>query len=163
MKSTRAPRRTFHIIDIENLCGSPLCSTAACRLMHNAYRSAVGLGEHDLYLLGADQGNGAAVFGWPTGSHRVFGKGKDGADRALLEAAMNYNLPAQVDHVVIGSGDHFFADAARMWRTQGLTVTVVGLSGNISYALYSATPNVIELSHKHVCQPLTQVEVSLAG
>lgn len=163
MKPNRAPRRTLHIIDIENLCGTPQCTSDACRQMHHAYRSAVSLGEHDLFLLGADQGNSAAVFGWPTGSQKVFGTGKDGADKALLEAALRYNLPRQVDHVVIGSGDHYFADAVRMWRSEGLAVTVVGLSGHISHTLYSATPRVITLSHNHVCTPLTRDDVDLAN
>ena len=63
--------------------------------------------------------------------------GQDGADLALLEA-LEYDVPRSCGTVVIASGDHIFAPAAKRLREQGKRVEVVACAGTISAALYAS-------------------------
>jgi hypothetical protein len=63
--------------------------------------------------------------------------GENGADIALLEA-LDLGLPASCGTVVLASGDHIFASAARRLRAEGKRVEVVARPGAISFELYLA-------------------------
>jgi hypothetical protein len=63
--------------------------------------------------------------------------GENAADLALLEA-LQYDVPTSCKTVVIASGDHIFAPAARRLREEGKRVEVVACVGTISAALYAS-------------------------
>ena len=79
----------------------------------------------------------ALVFAMRDMNVRVFthSGGPDRADLDLL-ARIRTDLPASVDTVVIGSGDHIFTEAARALRAQGLRVELIAPPGATSADLY---------------------------
>lgn len=70
--------------------------------------------------------------------------GKDRADGELIARVMT-NVRPSCEAVVLGSGDHAFAGAARRLRASGREVIVVGRAREISWELYLAASEVIEL------------------
>jgi len=65
-------------------------------------------------------------------------KGKDGADKALLDVVDTDWVVGQFDRVCVASGDHAFAPLARSLKGEGLHVTVVSLPRSVSAELYTA-------------------------
>lgn len=63
--------------------------------------------------------------------------GPDAADRALSGYAET-SLPASVEHVVIGSGDHHFTETAQRLAAGGRSVSMLALAGAVSWVLYSS-------------------------
>lgn len=64
----------------------------------------------------------------------VHGGGPDAADRDLLRR-IESELPASCNVLVIGSGDHIFAEAAERLRRAGKRVEVVSADGRVSVRL----------------------------
>lgn len=62
-------------------------------------------------------------------------KGPDAADLELIDR-LAYDVPDSCERVIIGSGDHLFAMAARRLRAQGRHVTVLCYQMKISSVLY---------------------------
>lgn len=71
---------------------------------------------------------------FPTASI-VTGKGKDGADLALVESLDLEHAAARFDELCIVSGDHAFTMLAQQSRRAGLTVRVVAPHAGLSTAL----------------------------
>lgn len=63
--------------------------------------------------------------------------GPDAADLELIER-IRAQVPSTVDTVVIGSGDHIFAQVARELRARGKRVEAVARPGTIATTLYRA-------------------------
>ena len=139
---TRAAGRTCHIVDIENLVGrlnpeqiylysdrSKVFSDVS-----DSYRRKWVHGS-DLVYVGCDA---AIMFNtamdWQHYSVR-FGRGKDGADRALIEVIDLDAVARSCDVLQIASGDHVFAPLAMRARREGLFVRGVARAGQLSYAL----------------------------
>lgn len=72
-------------------------------------------------------------------------RGKDGADLNLLERFEHEGLPSGVDHVVIASGDHAFADVAARIAANGVRTTVVARAGTLSNRLRLAAMSTLIL------------------
>lgn len=122
----RAPGRTLHLIDIENLAGGSVATTAEVVEAVARYRSALAVRAGDHVVIGSGRRLLiAAGLAWP-GARLLLGRGVDGADLALLEAAHRVDEIAAAYHrVVIGSGDGIFAELASALRRAGLVVGVV--------------------------------------
>ncbi len=69
------------------------------------------------------------------GAKIVTGKGKDGADQALIEAIDASHAAGRYSEMCIVSGDHAFCDIAHAARKVGLTVRVVAPHAGLSTAL----------------------------
>lgn len=69
------------------------------------------------------------------GSQIVTGKGKDGADMALIEALDLGRAIERYDELVIVSGDHLFCEVAHPARKAGLPVRIVAPHAGLSTAL----------------------------
>lgn len=65
----------------------------------------------------------------------VTGRGKDGADRALLESLDLGHAAERFDELCIVSGDHAFTGLARKSRLEGMAVRVVAPHAGLSTAL----------------------------
>lgn len=83
-----------------------------------------------------------ADLGIRTFTHR---DGVDGADRILLERVA-HDVPPGCGLIVIASGDHIFAPAARALRLAGKRVEVISRPGLISAELYRAANTYIDLT-----------------
>jgi hypothetical protein len=141
----RFPARRLHLVDIENLAGSPRPSLRQIRQALSLYTGCLALGAMDqvevasshLTLLNA-------ALGWPHAHYRVR-SGPDGADLALLDVLRHENIAARFTHVAIGSGDHLFAEEAARLAAQGVWVTVVTRQRSLSPRLRLAAREVIFL------------------
>jgi hypothetical protein len=123
----RCPKgRTFHLIDVENLCGGTAgTDEVLVSEVLDRYRRTIAVGPDDLVILGSGPTLApAAKAAWPA-ARLVVGRGIDGADHALLDAADVSYLANRFDRVVIGSGDHVFVDLIIGLRARGTAVYVV--------------------------------------
>ena len=129
--------RTLHLLDIENLAGGRV-TIERCRRIWDEYVTVVGVRPNDQIVSAvAGRNAAAAAFGLPTRLRRVIGRDvKDGADRALMEAIDIGHVASRFEHVVIGSGDHFFVPAARQLRLLGCDVSLALGAAKVAAALY---------------------------
>ncbi|GAA1740428.1 hypothetical protein GCM10009809_39950 [Isoptericola hypogeus] len=150
-KSRRAQRnadlargRTLHLVDVENICGTG-------RLTADRVRNARELvaphpqapGSH-LWVVAASSSDAAlALAGWEN-ARRVAQHGKDGADRALLEA-LDEQVAARYSHVVVYSGDGIFADPLARLSAHGVGTTVVARPEQLSARLRLAARRIVLL------------------
>jgi hypothetical protein len=140
----RPAGRTLHLLDVENLSGGRAAGPRAVAPALAAYRRTVTCGADDHVVLGSGPLLAlAAGRSWP-GARLVVGRGVDGADRALLRAADPEFLAARFDRVVVGSGDHAFADLVAALRARGVAVVVVSRPSALS----------AELRRLTLCRPL---------
>src|SRR5580700_8543963 len=139
------PARRLHLVDIENLAGESLPSLGQVREALGLYAGCLGFGGMDqvevasshLTLLNA-------ALGWPYAHYRTR-SGPDGADLALLDVLRHEDVAGRFTHVVIGSGDHLFAEEAARLAGQGVWVTVVSRQHSLSRRLELAAREVIFL------------------
>src|SRR5687767_1286085 len=104
--------RTLHLLDLENLAGSPAPGRARLDLVAAAYRATMPVRDNDHVAVASDVRTALeAGLAWP-GARLLAGRGPDGADRALLGATDPAWAATHYDRVVIGSGDHAFAPLA---------------------------------------------------
>lgn len=73
----------------------------------------------------------------------VSGKGKDGADLALLDKLEAEHVASRFSELCIVSGDHTFSDIARDVRRFGASVRVLGPRGGISQNLRLAADHTL--------------------
>ena len=141
----RFPARRLHLVDIENLAGDSRPSLRQVRQALVLYTACLAFGAMDqvevasshLTLLNA-------ALGWPHAHYRVR-SGPDGADLALLDVLRYENVAQRFTHVVIGSGDHLFAEEAAHLAAQGVWVTVISRHRSLSLRLALAAREVIFL------------------
>ncbi|GLW98768.1 hypothetical protein [Microtetraspora sp. NBRC 16547] len=144
LKSLRRGR-AIHLLDIENLTGSPRPSTDEVKQVMAAYQRLVRIGPMDQFVVAVNHNALVAVGVALRGVQLLARSGPDGADRALAEAARTDRIDLRFERAVIGSGDGYFADLA-IWLTgNGLHVTVVSQPGHLSWRLYAAVPDVVRL------------------
>ncbi len=138
----RANGRTCHIVDIENLVGSLESRHIYSDEVRAKVFTEVSSGyqrkwvhSSDLVYVGCDAAiMYSTALDWEHYSVR-FGRGKDGADRALMEVIDIDAVARSCDVLQIASGDHAFADLARLARSEGLFVRAVARSGQLSREL----------------------------
>jgi len=135
--------RVLHVVDVENLVGSPNFTELEAARVHRAYAEVAPGGRIDQLVLATS--HHAAVpawFGWPATARRLVRSGADGADLALLDVLSKESVEARFEHVVIGSGDGIFAFEAARLQAAGLDVTVVTRRGALSRQLRFAVRDV---------------------
>jgi hypothetical protein len=141
----RFPARRLHLVDIENLAGSPRPTLGQVCRVRGRYEECLGFGGMDQVEIGSSHLTLVnAALGWPRAHYRTR-SGPDGADLALLDVLRYEDVARRFTNVAIGSGDHIFAEAAARLAAQGVKVTVVSLSSNLSARLRLAACEVILL------------------
>jgi hypothetical protein len=76
-------------------------------------------------------------------SHQVFEKGKDGAERALLDYLETHFEDFTIDTLIIGSGDGAFVPTAQKWIDRGTEVVVIAQSQSASPELLAVASRVL--------------------
>lgn len=120
--------RALHLIDIENLVGSPLfdCSSEVRVALH-AYRTRVRVLPGDAAVIATAQTFAPLLVGIDLAGMqlRVAGNGPDAADHVLLNAAPIGYVASRFGLLVIASGDGIFTDIAVQAANRGMTTWLV--------------------------------------
>jgi hypothetical protein len=142
----RFPVRRLHLVDIENLAGDPQPSLGQVRQVRGLYADCLAFGAMDQVEVAASSRRTLenAAFGWPRVHYRAR-YGPDGADLALVDVLRHEDVAGRFTHVVIGSGDHLFAEEAARLAAQGVWVTVVSRWRSLSAQLAREAHEVIYL------------------
>ena len=132
--------RTLHLIDIENLVGSPSPTARQARRVREHYESTyVRYGDHLVVACSHHAFiSNAVAWEWPHARHRVR-SGEDGADLELLSVIEEESVADRFEHVVVASGDGIFTDAVALLGQQGVSVTVISRYGSLSRSLRLAS------------------------
>lgn len=140
--SSSSPGRELHLIDVENLLGTPRFTSSAVQALRETYEPLADTAPtaQQVIATSTDHNIVDAALGW-VGARSVFRRGKDGADLALLEAG-GYKPERRFRRVVIASGDHVFAHYAAQLQRGGVHVTVVVRPGSLSRELKFAVRDV---------------------
>ena len=139
------PVRRLHLVDIENLAGAALPSLSQVRETLGLYTGCLAFGAMDQAEVASSHLAWLnAALGWPHAHYRIR-SGPDGADLALLDVLRHENVATRFTHVVIGSGDHLFAEQAAHLAARGVWVTVVSRRRSLSHRLALAAREVIFL------------------
>lgn len=129
------PARTLHLVDIENLAGAALPSRDQVTEVQGLYVARLGFGADDQVVMAASHlAFLNAALGWPSARYRVR-SGPNGADLELLDVLQHEDVAARFTHVVIGSGDGLFSQAAANLAARDVWVTVVSRRDSLSRAL----------------------------
>ena len=135
--------RALHLVDVENLLGTPRPDPNAVGPLARLYGEVAGLGPRDHVVLASSHCCAAAVwFTWPDGVRRLLASGPDGADNALLAVLASERAAERFGRVVIGSGDGIFAEAAARLQAVGREVTVVCGEGALARRLRMAARDI---------------------
>ncbi|MCW2935835.1 MAG: hypothetical protein JWM19_6797 [Actinomycetia bacterium] len=141
----RFPARTLHLVDIENLAGTAIPSRLQVMDVQHRYARRMAVGVDDQVIMASNHlALVNAALGWPHARYRVR-SGPNGADLELLDVIEYENVATRFTHVVIGSGDGMFGDAARGLSAGGVRVTVVSLQRSLSASLARAARHVVYL------------------
>jgi hypothetical protein len=132
--------RPLHLIDIDNLMGDPrVVDPSVIDRWQSNYSRTAGLrgGDHAIVGTGCNSMHAFAVQkAW--NSYRIVRRrGPDGADEALIDAAITEAERGRYTSFVIGSGDHRFADLHDHLIGLGYPVTVVSRQRALSRMLRS--------------------------
>jgi hypothetical protein len=143
----RFPERALHVVDIENLAGAAIPSLDLVSEVQIRYLACLGFGADDHVVLASSHlGLLNAGLGWPHARHLVR-SGRDGADLELIDVLEHENVATRFRHVVIGSGDGGFSQAAADLAARGIQVTVVSRWGSLAQTLASVAGQVVYLDH----------------
>ncbi|MBM3828837.1 MAG: NYN domain-containing protein [Actinobacteria bacterium] len=136
--------RPLHVIDIDNLMGDPrVIDPWVIGKWQSAYVRTTGLqtGDHAIIGTGCNGKHAFAVQSTWKSFRVVRRPGPDGADEALIEAAIAEAERGRYAHFIIGSGDRRFADLFDILVAKGYPVTVVSRPRSLSRALRSRAGN----------------------
>lgn len=130
--------RKIVLVDLENmLFGNHEGSGAV--IEHNRSKEILGLAQArrpgDNIIVGCNPQLVFLAADLFPGSQIVTGKGKDGADRALIDALDLDHAAERYDELCIVSGDHLFCNVAHPARQAGLSVRIVAPHAGLSTAL----------------------------
>jgi hypothetical protein len=129
---SRIADRTLHLVDLDNLVGGPVHADLVDDVIGQyADLADVRTGDHLVVAADASLARSAA-FRMPAGTRFLVGRGPDGADRRLLEAATAEHIARRYGRLVVGSGDHAFEDLLRSVSGYGVPVMVVGRTMSIA-------------------------------
>jgi hypothetical protein len=138
------------VVDVENLAGGPCHTDAASAWVRRRLSDAGVLAPADQVTVAVD-GSGLASVAWTWREARcVPGRGKDGADRALLEV-LGERVAQRYDRVVLASGDGIFAGTVADLVDRGVHVTVVAHGTGLSRRLAAVASEVVLLSPAEIC------------
>jgi hypothetical protein len=139
------PERTLHVVDIENLAGTGIPTLFQVNEVQDWYLTRMEFGAADQAVLASSRrGFINTALGWPHARYKVR-SGRDGADLELLDVLEHEDIARRFSHVVIGSGDGIFGQAAKSLSDRGVRVTVVSRPGSLALALAQVAQDVVYL------------------
>lgn len=142
-RSTGSAERTVHLIDVENLTGTPQFTHVEALRLRHAYERVAPFGSPNQLVLSTSHRAAVATwFAWPAAARRLVRSGRDGADLALLDVVEHEAIASRFERVVLGSGDGIFAVQAAILQAAGCQVTVVTRVGALSRQLRLAVRDV---------------------
>ena len=155
--------RTLHLLDVENLCGTPAFTEDDLIEVQRRYSALIPIGPSDLVVLAASHYRARELlFGWTNARH-LLRSGPDGADLRLLEVINNENVGARFSHVVIGSGDGIFQPACEFLQAQGAEVTIVsGKLRSIARSLRLSVNEIRSIGHPAASHPGPSRRITVA-
>jgi len=125
--------RALHLVDLENLSGDPVAPAREALRVLDEYLRTAGWQPGDHVRIAANGGMVRRIL-WdvpiPANVHAV--SGEDAADVMLLAHEPPELIVRRFARLVIGSGDHLFANRALATRDLGVPVTVVARPGSLS-------------------------------
>lgn len=129
--------RALHLLDLENILGGRV-TPQRVTLAWQRYAEAVHLRPEDAVLVALSRATAAAaIFALPSSIRCIIGSnGRDGADAALVGAVDIRHAATRYARIYLASGDHYFIDLARQFRTLGCRVTQVVGAARVSAELY---------------------------
>lgn len=135
--------RTIHLLDVENLCGTPAFSDKDLTDLQRRYSELVPIGPADLIVAASSHYRARELmFGW-TEARPLFGSGPDGADKRLLDVIFHEGIEGRFSHIVIGSGDGIFSPACSHLEAHGPSVTAVARSPlSLSGSIHAVTDDI---------------------
>lgn len=133
--------RSIHLVDAENLIGSPTFDRSEVGALKVAYCSVAPVRAQDLVVIASSHHSAIALAGWPMARSK-WRSGPDGADLALIDVITQERVTDRFKSVVIGSGDGIFADVASGLRDDGVSVTVVSRIGSLAYKLHTVADEI---------------------
>lgn len=142
-KQTSLGRRLV-LIDIENYCGKPVLETEDVIGARASIELPSKAGSGDLFVIGTSHTHNflSAKRAWP-GAEHVFGRGHNGADVAIIEAARRHLTSIRTfEEVLMLSGDGIFTTLMREIGERGVSTTVVSLAGQLNRNLAKAASRV---------------------
>lgn len=153
MRANRWSERVLHLIDIENLVGTPLPAVGEVRETRVRYGDRVGIGHADLVVIACNHKALLSVaLGWPGARYRVR-SGPDGADLELIDVIEHERVAERFARVVIGSGDGRFADSTARLEQLGCPVTVVSRRRSLARRLRLAASDLIYIDGPVAVRP----------
>lgn len=127
--------RSLHLVDIENLLGDPLASPDEIERALAIYRRVAAYRTGDHVYIGCDARMVPDVHrAWPA-AHIRAGRGRDGADLALLAIADVHHIVTRYDRVIVASGDGIFAPMVSELCRCHVRVELVSRRGSLSRRL----------------------------
>jgi hypothetical protein len=135
--------RAVHLIDAENLVGSPCFTCADAARIADAYAevATISVGDH-LIIATSHYAAASTWFGWPAAARRLLRSGPHAADHALIDVLATEGVEGRYRRVVIGSGDGIFALEAARLQADGCAVTVVSRRAGLSRHLRLAVRDI---------------------
>ena len=134
--------RTFALIDIENLTGTPLPSENECSRVRSIVENHIDASHTPVVAACSHLAARTAPFAWPTARWK-WKSGLNGADEALLEELDVDHIASRFTKVLIGSGDGIFADIAARLASRGVHVEVISRTCSLSRRLQLAAKTVV--------------------
>lgn len=139
--------RGLALVDIENLAGTPKVSAELVKEINEIFYEMAQMDPLSHTYVACNPKAGFNVgYGWEHTHNLCLKGGKDGADLALLEQLNAIPNLDEFYYIVIGSGDHIFADVALELRRKGHFVHVIARKESIAPNLRRAANHVTHLN-----------------
>ncbi|MEY4396709.1 MAG: hypothetical protein RLZZ40_465 [Actinomycetota bacterium] len=134
--NTANATRAIHLLDIENLMGTPYFTAEEVRHFKQLYMTSDFYEDGDQIVIATSNARGLVDAGAGWGDARyTFQHGADGADLALIEILHSEHIADRFGRVVIASGDGIFADEVRALVAAHVDVHVVARATGIHHCL----------------------------
>lgn len=145
-------QRELHLIDIENELGTgkPVAHEIAQFRSFYLKTNDVPANAHIVIAASSKETLLEACVGWPN-ARTVYLPGRDGADLALIQVALEENVEKRYGKVVFASGDHIFADAATTLQGLGVVVKFFARAIHLSRFIRECCDNVTVFSAADFC------------
>lgn len=127
--------RKIVLIDLENMLFGTHADDNRTDRSAEILELAQARRPHDMLIVGCNPQLAFLANEHFPGAKIVTGKGKDGADQALIEAIDASHAANRYSELCIVSGDHAFCEVAHAARKAGLSVRVVAPHAGLSTAL----------------------------
>lgn len=124
--NTSTRERALHLLDIENLLGTPFFTSEDVAHFKRFYETSSFYSDGDLIVIATSSSEGIleANVGWGSARYE-FQLGENGADRALIDIIRDENVGERFSRVVVASGDGIFAEHVTSLLKSNIDVHVV--------------------------------------